>query len=237
MSLSKSEVLAKCQTLRGRVERLEKDSGVFTKAATAANDPLEPSIDGQRDVIAELVARAVDRGKADVRSALLRSPAFLTLMRESAKDPLIQRTLIEATLEAERVAGGPQEEELAEPIGDYDHQAFEEAKERARLLQLGREIVRKSVPAGTDILAYRIAKGHAEQVFAAVQAIADHLARGGKDVSAADVAKMIEGTKREPAPMVDYSLQKSASDKTPVDVRELGTPKRIQNPEIVLNRR
>ena len=66
-------------------------------------------------VIAELVARAVDRGNAQTRTALLRSPAFLALMRESEKDPLIRRALVEAILEAERTAGGPQEEEMAEP--------------------------------------------------------------------------------------------------------------------------
>lgn len=156
-------------------------------------------------------------------------------MRESAKDPLIQRTLVEAILEAERVAGGPQEQEADEPTEPYDHEAFAAAKERGRFIQMGREVLAR--PVTGDIHDHRVAKGTAMQVFAAAQAIADFLARGGKDASAADVAKMIEGTKREPAPMVDYSLQKSASDKTPVDVRELGIPKRIQNPEIVLNRR
>ena len=156
---------------------------------------------------------------------------------QNSKFTWVRRALVEAILEAERTAGGPQEEEMAEPAEPFDHQAFEEARARGRLLQLGREVVRKGVPVGTDIMVYRIAKANAAQVLAACAAIADHLARGGKDASAADVAKMIEGTKREPAPMVDYSLQKSALDKTPVDVRELGIPKRIQNPEIVLNRR
>ena len=230
MSTSVSEAVRKCRDMLERVARLEKNVGVVSKA-TLENDPAIPSIDGQRDIIAELVARAVDRGNAQTRTALLRSPAFLTLMRSAEKDPLVGRVLVESILEAERVAGGPSEPEADEPIEPYDHRAFEEAKERGRLLETGREVLARRVTG--DVFDYRVAKQQASEVLGAAQRIADHLARGGKDVSATAVAKAVADSKPDKEPTVDFGLQKSATDRTPVDVRDLGRPRKMHPGEIL----
>jgi len=197
---------------------MEKNFGIVSKA-NGANDPEIPSIDGQRTLLDRLNAAAIIRANEDVRSALLRDAGFLALMRALQKEPTLREALIESIQRAERTAGGPQEEELQEPVGDYDHEAFAEAQERGRRLQLGREA--RAMPV--------VVKRFVENI----QAIADDLAAGGKGVSASDVAKMTESTKQDKEPMVDYGLQKSATDRTPVDVRDLGTPRRMHLGEIL----
>jgi len=230
MSMSRSEVLSKCSELREKVARLEKNFGVVSKA-TAENDPPIESIDGTRYLLAELIAESVARANADVRSAMLRSPGFLALMRGAEKDVYVQRVLIESILEAERV-GGPKDS--LEPIaGNYatDNEAFEAAKERGRQLDNAREIVKK--PIG-DIVKYRYAKETAARVIEASQAIADHLASGRPDVSTSTVAKMLSGeTKREPVPITDHRIQKSATDGSPVNLHDLGKPRRMNQSEIL----
>jgi len=226
-----SRLQKQLEGLSARVAKLQQDFGVVEKAGTAANDPPVPSIDGQRDIIAELVARAVDRGNAQTRTALLRSPAFLTLMRSAEKDPLVGRVLVESILEAERVAGGPEEPEAEEPAEPYDHAAFAAAKERGRLLEMGREILARRVTG--DVFDYRVAKQQASEVLEAAQVIADHLARGGKDVSTTAVAKAVADSKPGKEPMVDFGLQKSATDTTKVDVRSLGRPRRMNQSEVL----
>jgi uncharacterized protein YoaH (UPF0181 family) len=172
--------------------------------STGVNSPRIASIDDKRDEIAELLATAVSSGRADVRSALMRDPEYLALMRALEKDPQVRAVLMESLGAAERTAGGPQEEELQEPVGDYDHQAFQEAKERARRQQLGREA---------------IAKGDAQQVVAAAQRLAnkyaDNRARAGL------------------APVTDHAVQKSATDKSPVNLRDLGRPRRMHPGEVL----
>jgi len=247
MSTSVSEAVRKCRDMLERVARLEAGRGIVHKAdeeeedvlqkrdvrfakGTGENSPRQEWIDGVRGILAELLAESVARANADVRSAMLRSPAFLALMRGAEKDPYVQRVLIESILEAERVAGGPQE--LPAPLGDnYDAEAFEAAKERGRRLDTAREIVKK--PIG-DIVKYRFAKETAARVIEAAQAIADHLASGRPDVSTSTVAKMLSGeTKREPAPITDHRIQKSATDGSPVNLRDLGKPRRMNQTEIL----
>jgi hypothetical protein len=218
MSMSRLEVLRKCGDLRDKVARLEKNFGVVSKA-TGANDPPVPSIDGVRELLDRLNAAAIIRASEDVRSALLRDAGFLALMRGLQKEPTLREALIESIQRAERTAGGPEEEEMDEPTEPYDHQAFAEARERGRRLHLGREAMKMPVLV--------------KQFIENVQAIADDLAAGGKGVSASDVAKMSEGTKQDKGPMVDYGLQKSATDRTPVDVRDLGRPRRMHQSEIL----
>jgi len=136
--------------------------------------------------------------------------------------------LIESILEAERV-GGPKDS--LEPIaGNYatDNEAFEAAKERGRQLDNAREIVKR--PIG-DIVKYRYAKETAARVIEASQAIADHLAAGWPDVSASTIAKAVAASKPEKEPMVDRGLRKS--DGTPLDVRDLGIPRRMSPGEIL----
>jgi hypothetical protein len=218
--------LAKADEEEGGI--LQKRDVRFAKG-TAENSPREEWIDGVRDLLAELIAESVARANADVRSAMLRSPGFLALMRGAEKDVYVQRVLIESILEAERVAGGPQE--LPAPLGDnYDAEAFEAAKERGRRLDTAREIVKK--PIG-DIVKYRFAKETAARVIEAAQAIADHLAAGRPDISSSTVAKAVADSKPGKEPMVDFGLQKSATDTTRVDVRDLGKPRRMNQSEVL----
>jgi hypothetical protein len=228
--------VARLEAGRGIVHKADEEEGDILQKrdvrfvkGTGENSPRHEWIDGVRDLITELLAESVARANADVRSAMLRSPAFLAMMRGAEKDPYVQRVLIESILEAERVAGGPQE--LPAPLGDnYDAEAFEAAKERGRRLDTAREIVKQ--PIG-DIVKYRFAKETAARVIEAAQAIADHLAAGRPDISAAAVAKAVAASKPDKEPMVDFGLQKSATDTTRVDVRDLGKPRRMNQSEVL----
>ena len=236
--MDRLELIEKIVGVLGKGVQLRKtDAGTLQKSeiryakGTAANNPPVPSIDGVRTLLEELIAESVARARADVRSAMLRSPLFLTLMREAEKDPMVQRVLIESILEAERTAGGPEQPEA--PIAgiyDTDTAAFEAAQKRGRQLDAARELVKKPV---RDISDYRVAKEMASQVLAAAQAIADNLAAGKPDVPASTVAKMIAGTKPDREPMVDFGLKKSTTDATPVDVRDLGKPRRMNQSEVL----
>ena len=228
-----SKLQKQLEGLSARVAKLQKDFGVIDKAdeeegdilqkrdirfakATAANDPPNQWIEGVRELIDRLNAAAIIRANEDVRSALLRDAGFLALMRGLQKEPTLREALIESIQRAERTAGGPQEEELQEPIGDSDHQAFAEARERGRRLQLGREA--RVMPV--------VVKRFVENI----QAIADDLAAGGKGVSASDVAKMTEGT-RPDTPAEDWNIRKA--DGSNLDPKTVKLGRRMHLSEIL----
>lgn len=231
--------------LSARVARLQKDFGFVEnddreeggilqkreiRKSTAANDPPIESIDGQRNLIAELLAASVSRGNALTQSAMLRSKAYRAYLAEvTTNDPYLPLALLEAVLEADRTDPNNEPAGLDTPLGeDYDEEAYAAAQARKQQLQIAREMVSKPV---ADVFAYRAAKGKVPTILSAAKFIADFFAAGGKDASAADVAKYVADSKPAKEPMVDRGLRKA--DGTPVDVRDLGRPRKMRPEEVL----